>query len=1157
MFKKLISLSLAMIMVLAVLTGISPTTVFANQIPVGSFYLTSVYGGWSITEYRGQGNGENVTIPRTHNGMPILSIGNSAFNNANISTVTFESTSNVTNIGNYAFLNANITSITIPSSVTNIGHNAFANTSHLHTVNFEHMDGRDITLSATAFSGNRHSNFRLTRPSGSTGFTGAQWDNLPFESSDVPNNAWEYRMLSGNQIEIIRVPNNLRSNERIVIPSSIGGRTVREIGFEAFHNLPNLQEVEIPTSVTRIDDRAFRSNSNLRRVYLQHTNGNDITVHSRAFEGSHSALTIFHPANATNFSNPWNGFSTQPTGTTDIPNNAWDLELLPNNQAAIRNVPFNYRNNTRIVIPSTMTMAQGVNRTVVAINADAFLNLPNLRYVEVPSTVARIYPNAFRNNSELRRVYLAHTNWNNIDIRSGAFAGNRAGLTIFRPANGTNFPSTLPNHTNISFQTGTAQTGWSLANTTALTGNNVVITSVPDNLRNANRIEIPETIDGRTVRQIEGWAFDSLPNLRYVVIPASVQNIRARAFNNNRELRNVYLLHTNAANIEVHNLSFEGSHSSLTLFYPAGATGFTSPTWRGFRVESVGFEEHWDFSPLGGSGNEVMITRYTGNASIVTIPETLDGRTVRVIGNEVFRNNTTITEIIIPDTVVAVNANAVINLPNLRTVRLRHMYADTIDMSGLAFAPPRHRDFTILFPANATGFTTPTWVGFPAEPDFLSYFWEYTVSGNVTTITRYNGNEEHVEIPAYLGGSPVRIIARQAFRNNTYVERVTIPQNVNEIASHAFHNLPNLYAAQLLHTNANQLPRFSNEAFVGVALHFRLIVPNNATGFSPPAWIGYPVMPESEDLTLTYGNFEYIIRRETPQGAQIGREVVVITRYLGNTQEVTIPSSIDGRTVVALGDFAFTQNVNIRRVTIPASITDFGHFTFLGASNLAEARFMHPNVTGLTLRDTIFRYTADNFTILFPPNAAGFTTPNWQGFPARASNAAPPTNEQPGNQQPGNQQPGNQQPGGLRNPHINTTRTLNANSSHMTRDGEMLAAPIFRLEPFAPNRQFSTSYVMVRVIADILGLEWSFNPATNQATFSGYNAQNQYITMVFTINSSTMLVNGAPRDVRASAGVVPAISRNGRLFVPVLVFQEVYGVTIRWDAATQSVTVNP
>ena len=98
---------------------------------------------------------------------------------------------------------------------------------------------------------------------------------------------------------------------------------------------------------------------------------------------------------------------------------------------------------------------------------------------------------------------------------------------------------------------------------------------------------------------------------------------------------------------------------------------------------------------------------------------------------------------------------------------------------------------------------------------------------------------------------------------------------------------------------------------------------------------------------------------------------------------------------------------------------------------------------------------------------------------------------------------------------------------------------------------------MVRVIADILGLNWSFDPTTNAATFSGYNAQNQHIVMVLTINSTVMTVNGMPRDVRASAGTVPAVSRDGRIFVPVLVFQEVFGVTIQWNEANRTVTVNP
>jgi hypothetical protein len=269
----------------------------------------------------------------------------------------------------------------------------------------------------------------------------------------------------------------------------------------------------------------------------------------------------------------------------------------------------------------------------------------------------------------------------------------------------------------------------------------------------------------------------------------------------------------------------------------------------------------------------------------------------------------------------------------------------------------------------------------------------------------------------------------------------------------------------------------------------------------------------------------------------------------------------------------------MRTAVIPSSVRSIGHSAFQSASSLAEVVFLHANGTGIELNANTFRGAASNFTIIFHADAQGFTSPTWQGWPARPHNAAttpteptepteptapeePPETTEPAPEEGDDPLPLPPIPppppaGQLNNPLIHSSRVLDSLNPFMTSDGQILNAPIFRLEPFAPNREFSTSYVMVRVIADILGLDWAFDAPTNTATFTGYNAENELIVMELMINNTTMRVNGVPMPVRASAGIVPAISRDGRLFVPVLVFQEVFGVTIRWNGNDRTVTVNP
>jgi hypothetical protein len=124
-----------------------------------------------------------------------------------------------------------------------------------------------------------------------------------------------------------------------------------------------------------------------------------------------------------------------------------------------------------------------------------------------------------------------------------------------------------------------------------------------------------------------------------------------------------------------------------------------------------------------------------------------------------------------------------------------------------------------------------------------------------------------------------------------------------------------------------------------------------------------------------------------------------------------------------------------------------------------------------------------------------------------------------------------------------------------TRDGEMLFAPLFEFVVNPANPEFVTSYVMVRVVADALGLSWDWNPATQSATFSdGIN------TVVFTHNSPVAMINGAPVQIMASN--LPADARiiNDRFFVPIAFFADPrvpFDVDVMWNGASRTVTVAP
>ncbi len=86
-----------------------------------------------------------------------------------------------------------------------------------------------------------------------------------------------------------------------------------------------------------------------------------------------------------------------------------------------------------------------------------------------------------------------------------------------------------------------------------------------------------------------------------------------------------------------------------------------------------------------------------------------------------------------------------------------------------------------------------------------------------------------------------------------------------------------------------------------------------------------------QSITFTYypnteSDFEY---RVNPDG-----ESVTVTKYIGFSGDVVIPSKIDGYSVTIIDDYALNYHNSITSVTIPDSVTSIGYSAFANCLNL-------------------------------------------------------------------------------------------------------------------------------------------------------------------------------------------------------------------------------
>ena len=75
-----------------------------------------------------------------------------------------------------------------------------------------------------------------------------------------------------------------------------------------------------------------------------------------------------------------------------------------------------------------------------------------------------------------------------------------------------------------------------------------------------------------------------------------------------------------------------------------------------------------DFRTQINNDGTIEIDLYTGNASTVVIPDTINGKEVTVIGG--FGNHDELTAVVIPDTVKEISYNAFVNCFNLASVQM-------------------------------------------------------------------------------------------------------------------------------------------------------------------------------------------------------------------------------------------------------------------------------------------------------------------------------------------------------------------------------------------------------------------------------------------------------------------------------------------------------
>ena len=224
------------------------------------------------------------------------------------------------------------------------------------------------------------------------------------------------------------------------------------------------------------------------------------------------------------------------------------------------------------------------------------------------------------------------------------------------------------------------------------------------------------------------------------------------------------------------------------------------------------------------------------------------------------------------------------------------------------------------------------------------YEYSYTISNDMVTITKYNGNKEELVIPSSIEGKPVAIIGEKAFLDCNSLKRVTIPEGVLSISNSVFYNCINLISIQLP-TTMNIIGGY---AFYNCSSLTTVTIPEGVTSIDQYTFCKCSSL---ESVTIS------------SNVTSIGKYAFA---YCGNLVSIIIPENVK---TISLG--AFSSCTNLTSVIIPESVTRIDQSAFSGCRNLTSV-IIPKGVTNIG--DDAFAFCRNLASIIVDSNNVCYTS---------------------------------------------------------------------------------------------------------------------------------------------------------------------------------------
>ena len=873
----------------------------------------------------------------------VTSLGIWAFDNSpELATVELPST--LTSIEDFVFENCpKLTNITIPNSLTNIGNDVFKGCLGLKTV---------INFSNLTFS-------EGTNDNGYVAYYADKVINAP--NGSIEGDFIWYETDSNNVLACY-----LGDATELTLPTDYKGESY-VVGKNAFYGNKTITSITIPNNVISIGDYAFYGCDELKRI----TNFSNLKFSEGSISNGYVAYYADKVINAPNGSIEGD-FIWYETDSNNVLacylGDATELTLPDNYNGKSYEIGENafYRNKTikSIIIPNSVT----------SIGVHAFQYCENLKSVTIPNSVTSIGEGAF-----------GYTGITSITIPNSV---KTIGVWAFEDCyNLTNIaiPNSVTSIGECTFIRCYALTSIMIPNSVTSIGKKVFencsslesIVVDPNNAKydsrnNCNAIIETESntliagckksVIPNSVTSIGDYAFFYCSGLTSITIPNSVTSIGIDAFYGCENLKSVTIPNSvtsigDYAFYYCTGLKTVINFSNLAFTKGLGNYGYVS--YYADTIYNIPGGSRIDDFIFVKQNNVNTLLYYLGNEQNLNLPVNYEGESY-IIGAYTFKNNTTITSIVIPNGVTCIGDYAFegcsgltsITIPNsVTSIGIDAFYGcyglkSVINFSNLTFCEG-------LEGYGYIAYYTDKVVNAPngsIEGDFI---WYKTDNNNV--LACYLGDATELTLPDNYNGKSYEIGENAFFRNKT-ITSITIPDCVASIGDYAFYECISLTSV----TIGNSVTSIGDEAFYGCSGLTSITIPNSITSIGDYAFYdctGLETVINFSNLAFTkgLGNYGYVAYYadkvvNAPNGTIIGDYVFstldgkhTLSEYLGNANEIILPENCKGEKYV-IGNNVFTNNKTITSITIPNSVINIGSQAFYMCSGLKTV-INHSNLT--------------------------------------------------------------------------------------------------------------------------------------------------------------------------------------------------------------------